>query len=415
MLNEEYEEKSITGSKSFGLAPIEKDWDGSAAETKIKKWASSDGSGDKDKINWNKLGSAYVYKVAGEDENIGSYKFPFVDIIGDTPKIVFKALSAIIGAVNGARGGTKIPDADKKKVYNFAASLYKKFEKEPPEYGKSIEDDLFEQDDLITTEYEAKYAQCPFNIKSDSITEDGTFEGYASVFGGRPDSYGDVIAPGAFGETLSKGGRNRNGIAMVWYHDPKQPIGIWKSIVQDDKGLKVIGQLNLDVQRAREIHSLMKQGAIKGLSIGWDFMKDANGKIVEGTWEYKDEQRTKRLLKQIELWEISPVTFPAKLSANITKVKSMSIENASTERELEEALRESGLTKHAAQCMIKLVKNSLRESEDKNVGNLESDNSGELIKSQIGETIEDVKTQYSEILSKLKSVNTELKIHSMCN
>jgi len=135
--------------------------------------------------------------------------------------------------------------------------------------------------------YETKNIDIPFEIKADSIQNDGTFEGYASVFGGRADTYGDIITAGAFGETIKKGGRNKNGIAMLWYHDVKQPIGIWESIVQDEKGLKVIGQLNLDVQRAKEIHSLMRQGAIKGLSIGWDFMKDAKGKIVEGSYEWK--------------------------------------------------------------------------------------------------------------------------------
>ena len=280
--------------------------------------------------------------------------------------------------------------------------------------------------------YETKYIDIPFDIKADSIQEDGTFEGYASVFGGRPDSYGDIIAAGAFGETIKKGGRNKNGIAMLWYHDVRQPIGIWKSIVQDEKGLKVIGQLNLDVQRAKEIHSLMRQGAVKGLSIGWDFMKDSKGKVLLDSFEWKDEANMVRLLKNVELWEISPVTFPAKVNANITKVKA--IDKAKTERELENALRESGLSKADAQYVVKLSKPSLRESEEKeeeNV-NLESkkDDSNKTEKkdnypgekheddSELKEALElkqKSTKDYNEILSKLRKVNTEMKVHTLCS
>jgi HK97 family phage prohead protease len=255
------------------------------------------------------------------------------------------------------------------------------------------------------SEKDNKYIDIPFEIKADSIQEDGTFEGYASVFGGRPDSYGDIITAGAFGETIKKGGRNRNGIVMLWYHDVKQPIGIWKMIVQDEKGLKVIGQLNLDVQRAKEIYSLMKQGAIKGLSIGWDWIRDNKGKIAEGSYEWKDESQRIRLLKNVELWEISPVTFPAKVNANIMKVKSVT--DATTERELEEALRESGLSKTEAQYMVKLSKSSLRESEkideEINIDN-EPEEENEI----------NMKGNYLGILSKLREINTELSVHNMC-
>jgi len=367
-------------------------------------------------------------------DNLGNYKFPFIDIISGAPKVVFKALAAIVASVNGARGGTKIPSSDKKSVYNFVVNYYKKFDKEPPEFSKSENSNDNKSDNLVGEEYEerasqreyqAKYSVCPFNIKADSIMDDGTFEGYASVFGGNPDSYGDIIAPGAFGKTLVRGGRNRNGIGMLWYHDVKEPIGVWLSIIQDEKGLKVRGQLNLDVQRAREIHSLMKQGAIKGLSIGWDFLKDTRGKIIEGTYEWKDQANNIRLLKQVELWEISPVTFPAKVNANITKVKS--VMEATTSRELEDALRESGLSKAAAQYMIKLCKASLRESERIIEGNSLSlftgkkheDNENENLHTESGTESgnekSNVKSTYEGLLTILKSMKIEDKIHKMCN
>ncbi len=119
-------------AKDYPLADKGRSWDGDAAETRIRKWA---GGPDKDKVDWSKYRSCFLWYNESDKENFGSYKFAYADIIDGGPHIVFKALSAIIGAVNGARGGTKIPAEDKKKVYNEAARLYKKFDEEPPEYN----------------------------------------------------------------------------------------------------------------------------------------------------------------------------------------------------------------------------------------------------------------------------------------
>jgi len=194
-----------------------------------------------------------------------------------------------------------------------------------------------------------KYTAFPFHYDIKSISEDGVFEGYGSLFDDEEDDYGDIIAKGAFQKTLQLNGRNRNGVAMLFQHNANQPIGVWNEILEDNIGLRVKGQLATKTTMGRDAYELMKIGAIKGLSIGYRV-------IVE---EYNNEREC-RILKEIELWEISPVTFPAKVSANITSIKA--IEEAKTERDLENALRESGLSKSASQFIVKLCRPGLRES-----------------------------------------------------
>lgn len=140
----------------------------------------------------------------------------------------------------------------------------------------------------------------PFEIKA--VTEEGTFEGYAAVFG-TADAFNEIIDSGAFTKTVKEG----KPYPMLWYHDPQQPLGIAMLSI-DQKGLKVKGELNLEVQAAREKHALMKQKAIRGLSFGFKTVKD--------TWE-----GARRVLKEVKLYEISPCTFGAHPRALVTSVK----------------------------------------------------------------------------------------------
>ena len=142
----------------------------------------------------------------------------------------------------------------------------------------------------------------PFEIKA--LSDEGTFEGYAAIFG-KPDAFNEIIEPEAFTKTL-KEGKTR---PMLWYHDPMQPLGLAELEV-DAKGLKVLGALNLEVQAAREKHVLMKQKVIRGLSIGF--------RTVIDLWNDKT-----RILKEIKLYEISPCTFQAHPKALIATVKSV--------------------------------------------------------------------------------------------
>jgi uncharacterized protein len=138
-----------------------------------------------------------------------------------------------------------------------------------------------------------------------SVGETGIFEGYASLFG-VADLGRDVVAPGAFAESLAR--RGASGVRMLWQHDPAQPIGRWLSIAEDARGLLVRGELNLAVARAREVHALLRDGAIDGLSIGF---RVERSRPAAGL----------RRLEKLDLWEISVVTFPMHPGARVRGVK----------------------------------------------------------------------------------------------
>jgi HK97 family phage prohead protease len=145
-----------------------------------------------------------------------------------------------------------------------------------------------------------------FNLELKSLNKQGKFAGYASVFD-VVDSQKDIIIRGAFAETLK--GRVHN-IKMLWQHQQDEPIGIFEKMVEDARGLYVEGKLLLDVARAKEAYALLKEGAISGLSIGYSPVKSS---IHEKTGV--------RMLSQVDLWEVSLVTFPANAAAKITVVK----------------------------------------------------------------------------------------------
>lgn len=144
-----------------------------------------------------------------------------------------------------------------------------------------------------------------------SLGEKGQFEGYASTFGGEPDSYGDIIAPGAFAESLAAHKARSTMPKMFWQHDPREPIGKWLKAEEDDHGLLVSGQLNMGVQRAREAYELLKAGDIDGLSIGYR---------IQG-YEVDQEAETWTLTK-VDLFEVSIVSIGANDSATVAEVKS---------------------------------------------------------------------------------------------
>jgi uncharacterized protein len=171
-------------------------------------------------------------------------------------------------------------------------------------------------------------------VKFSSVDSAGAFSGYASTFGGKPDSYGDVIAPGAFAKSLVEHKDANTAPALLWAHDPGEVIGRWLDIREDAKGLKVEGKLTMETQRGAEAHALMKDGAL-GLSIG--FM------VAPGGARYDDKKRL-RTLTEIKLFEVSAVAMPANPAARITSVKSI--------REFEAAAQDAlGLTPRQAKAL----------------------------------------------------------------
>jgi HK97 family phage prohead protease len=137
-----------------------------------------------------------------------------------------------------------------------------------------------------------------------SVGADGLIEGYASLFGAA-DQGGDIVEQGAYARSLKEGRR----IKMLWQHDPREPIGTWDEVREDERGLYVRGHLLQSVARAREAAALIEAGAIDGLSIGF--------RTVRATKNDKGQ----RLLSELELWEVSLVTFPMLPQARLSQVR----------------------------------------------------------------------------------------------
>ena len=130
------------------------------------------------------------------------------------------------------------------------------------------------------------------------IVSDGTqIEGYASLFG-LTDQGGDIVQKGAYAASLKRLVVRGDKVRMLWQHDPTRPIGVWDEIREDDKGLWVKGRLLPEIAQAREAAALIGAGAIDGLSIGYR------------TISAERDGKGRRLLSEVELWEVSLVTFP---------------------------------------------------------------------------------------------------------
>lgn len=185
-----------------------------------------------------------------------------------------------------------------------------------------------------------------------------TFSGYGAVFG-NVDSYGDVLAPGAFADTLREAKGSGLWPAMLLQHggmsvtaEDMTPIGIWTSMEEDTVGLKVEGKL-ADIPRARDLYTLMKmtpRSAINGLSIGYT--------PIEWATRSKPEE-PRRTLKKVKLWEVSPVTFPANGKARVLDVKS------AAPNEIERTLRDAlGLSRTEAKAFMAEGLTGLRRLRD---------------------------------------------------
>ncbi|MDD3289071.1 MAG: HK97 family phage prohead protease [Alphaproteobacteria bacterium] len=153
-----------------------------------------------------------------------------------------------------------------------------------------------------------KHMERPLALKA--LAADGQFSGYASVFG-KLDHQSEIVAAGAFSRTLGKWRGECRSPAMLWMHDPTQPIGVWMSLYEDKNGLAVQGKLALRTQKGMEAYELLKMGALTGMSIGY--------RVVSSKVDIK---RKARILTDIDLFEISLVTFPANESARVSDVKS---------------------------------------------------------------------------------------------
>lgn len=176
------------------------------------------------------------------------------------------------------------------------------------------------------------------NVKAEDIADDGSFSGYGSVFG-IVDSYQEVVAKGAFTASLAELRAKNRKVPVLWQHRQSEPIGVYDMLEEDSVGLKVAGRLLVsDVNQAKESLALMKAGAVTGLSIGYFVRKSSY-----------DEKTGIRTLVELDLVEVSLVTFPANDEARIDAVK-MKLAHGSlpTLPEFERFLREAGFSKTKA-------------------------------------------------------------------
>jgi HK97 family phage prohead protease len=180
-----------------------------------------------------------------------------------------------------------------------------------------------------------------FAFKAGNVADDGTFDGYGSVFG-NVDSYGEIVAPGAFADSLKLIKASGDPLPALWQHNSAQPIGGYDVLEEDERGLKVAGWLlTKEIPLAAQAHALMKRRVVKGLSIGY---------YVESS--SLDEKTGIRTLNKLDLREISIVTFPANAEAQIDAVKSIvKGGRLPSLKEFEDFLCEAGFSKTEARAV----------------------------------------------------------------
>ena len=202
--------------------------------------------------------------------------------------------------------------------------------------------------------------QCDTEIKSVIFESEiktsgqGVFSGYGSIFGNE-DQGNDIVQKGAFTKSLNT--RPASKVKMLFQHKTDEPIGVFEDIREDEKGLFVKGRLALGTQKGRETYELLKLGALDGMSIGFRADPKKQG--------YNENKRGVRTLKEVDLMEISLVTFPMNEEALVQSVKG----NSKNIREWEDILREvGGLSRTESKIGAKALFKSLnqRDAEIKN-------------------------------------------------
>ena len=179
-----------------------------------------------------------------------------------------------------------------------------------------------------------------FGLSVKDVSDEGTFEGYGSTFGGAPDSYGDIVMPGAFAESLVRHKREGTMPLLLWGHQSNElPIGRWVDMAEDGKGLWGKAEIDLDDPVGNRVHKALKRKSVRGLSIGFETI----------TRRADPKRQGVSLLEKLELWEVSVVNFPANRRSLVDAVKSgardviakLAAGERLTEREWERLFKES--------------------------------------------------------------------------
>jgi len=259
-------------------------WDGPANEGRL------DNSGTPDYYR-----SAFAWQIESGAVNKGDYRFIHHEVAedGTVGAASIRACLAGIGVLNGARGGTTIPDADREGVYRHLATHITDSGGTPPEL-KSMKTKQTKTLDI--------------GLELKQLSDDGTFDGDLSVYD-FVDYGGDCVQKGAFTKTLKENG----GVIPLLAHHNAQTFNIGALTLTDgDTALAVKGTLNLDLADGKAAHSAMRfnkaNGIKTGLSMGFMTVRD----------EVKDGIR---FLKEVKLFEGSIVNFPMNRMCTVAQVK----------------------------------------------------------------------------------------------
>lgn len=193
-----------------------------------------------------------------------------------------------------------------------------------------------------------------FGLDIKEVSDAGVIVGYGSIFDDIPDSYGDVVMKGAFKQTIANHKADGTMPLMLWGHNSSElPIGDWVAMEEDQKGLYLEGKIDLEDPMGARVYSALKRKSVRGLSIGYETIKSTEDVKRKGV----------RRLEQLELWEVSPVNFPAKRTALVTDVKNIRESSLPTLSEFEEFLRKSGFSKTEATAITSKGLSHLLRSE----------------------------------------------------
>lgn len=181
-----------------------------------------------------------------------------------------------------------------------------------------------------------------FSFEIKNMSESGTIEGLAAGYG-NVDLQGDVIAPGAFAGSLMMAKSAGRVLPMLLHHDLSRPVGRWDDFAETDGGLVAKGKLTLETADAREAFALLRDRALTGLSVGFSGAKRAPGRVIE----------------QADLHEVSLVTIPANPRARVSSIKSIH-----GPRDLEELLRETGLSGRKSKAAASAAWRAINETDE---------------------------------------------------
>lgn len=311
------------GATSFADLPICPDRNRTYQEAevlpRVRAWASSDGSGDKEKMDWEKLRKAFFWYDAADAENFGAYKLKFADVIDGKLMAVARGVFLAAAVMQGARGGVDIPDADRAGVRGHIARYYAKMRKEfdddsivaPWEKSAALPARA-DRKQLTFVPGTVEFKSYPAEFKI--IPGQRIVEGYASMFGNK-DDWGDVALRGMFARTLqgdldrqAQGMKSR--IKFCYQHDWEHPIGRPVVIEEDSTGLFTRSPVSR-TPLGDEALTLIADDVISEMSIGYNPVQA----YVE------DGEEETRYLQEVHLFEYSAVTWGGNELTAITGVK----------------------------------------------------------------------------------------------